>query len=91
MHMLVQHPKKVLDSSNVTALDSFDLPFKLHELTDSRKVVASSEAVLADFRTQMLDRIRLRPDSVILMHGVGQPIFNPVFVQVSLWTCRFFI
>ena len=53
-------------TSHVTALDtdSFDIPFKHHELTDSRKVVASSQAVLADFRSQMLLRIRLRPDSV---------------------------
>ena len=46
--------------------DSFDLPFKFHDLRDFIKVVASSEAVLADFRSQMLDRIRIRPDSA---HG----------------------
>ena len=49
-----RNPKIVLDSSHVTALDtdSFDLSFKLHELKDSREVVASSQAVLADFRSQ---------------------------------------
>ena len=43
--------------------DSFDVPFKLHETRDSRKVVASCPAVLADFRSQMLVRIRIRPHS----------------------------
>ena len=58
-------PKIVLDSSHMTAVDtgSFDNPFKLPELRDSRKVVAASQGVLADFRSQMIVRIRTRPDS----------------------------
>ena len=46
-----------------TGTDSLDIPFKLHELKDSSKVFASSQAVLANFRSQMLDRIRIRPGS----------------------------
>ena len=59
----------------MTALDtdSFDIPFKLHELKDSRIVAASSQAVLADFRSQMLDRIRIRPDSARRLSTSLQP------------------
>ena len=46
--------------------DSFDIPAKTHELRDSKSVAALSQAVLADFRSQMLVRIRIRPDSVRL-------------------------
>ena len=60
----------------MTALDtdSFDIPFKLHELRDSRKVVASSQGVLADFHSQMLVRVRLRPDSAHF--GARRPSTN---------------
>ena len=58
-------PKTVLDLSHMTALDtvSFDIPSKTHELRDSRKVVALSQAIRADLRSQMLVRTRIRPDS----------------------------
>ena len=57
----------MLDSSHITALDtnSFDIPSKTRELRDSRtKKVALSQAVLANFRSQMLVRTRIIPDSV---------------------------
>ena len=54
MHMFVH---------STIVLDSFDKPPNLHDLGDSRNPVASSQGVLTDFRSQMLDRIRLRPDS----------------------------
>ena len=65
-HVYVRTPKKMLlDSSRVTALDteSFDIPPMTHELRDSRKVIALSQAVLADFRSQILVRTRIRPES----------------------------
>ena len=55
---------------------------KTHELRNSRKVVAVSQAVPPDFRSQILVRTRIRPDSACF----GESIFNPVFVQVSFWT-----
>ena len=53
MHMFV-HPYIVLDSSRMTELDtdSFDIPSKTQRYKDSRKVVAWSQAVLADCRSQ---------------------------------------
>ena len=65
-HVYIRTPKKiVLDSSRMTALDteSFDIPPKTHELRDSRKVVALSQAVPADFRSQMLVGTRILSDS----------------------------
>ena len=61
-----KHPKPVLDSSHMKALDTnlFDFLSKTHELRDFKKVVALSQAVPADFCSQMLVRIRTRPDSV---------------------------
>ena len=58
-------PKKVLDSSHATALDadSFDIPSKTHELKDSIKFFALSEEIPADFRSHLLVRTRIRPDS----------------------------
>ena len=60
----------------MTALDtdSLEKPVKLHELSDSRKVVASSQAVLA----LSFKNARSSSDSS-MTHGVCQPIFNPVF------------
>ena len=64
MHMFVHTKNSAgLITYDSTGTDSFDMPPKHHELKDSTKVVASYQAVLADFRSQMLDRIRIRPDS----------------------------
>ena len=78
----------------MTALEaeSFDIPPKTHELRDSRKVIALSQAVLADFRSQMLVRQnRLGFDKWRLSTSL-QPSLFPSLVLDTLfllwkWSC----